>query len=62
MPNHRVKTPSPRKMLHDVAEELREPAESAATYLKKQVRANPEMAALLCLGVGFVLGWRLKPW
>jgi ElaB/YqjD/DUF883 family membrane-anchored ribosome-binding protein len=25
-------------------------------------RENPGYAALICLGVGFVLGWKLKPW
>ncbi|HUQ67891.1 MAG TPA: hypothetical protein VM165_00115 [Planctomycetaceae bacterium] len=25
-------------------------------------REQPEMAALWCLGIGFVLGWKLKPW
>ncbi|MGD9644191.1 MAG: hypothetical protein AB7U73_00665 [Pirellulales bacterium] len=25
-------------------------------------RANPGTAALWCLGIGFVLGWKLKPW
>lgn len=23
---------------------------------------HPERAALWCLGIGFVLGWKLKPW
>jgi hypothetical protein len=26
------------------------------------IRENPESAALWCLGIGFVLGWKLKPW
>lgn len=25
-------------------------------------RENPESVALWCLGIGFVLGWKLKPW
>ena len=25
-------------------------------------REQPEVTALCCLGVGFVLGWKLKPW
>jgi hypothetical protein len=25
-------------------------------------RRSPEKFALCCLAVGFVLGWRLKPW
>ena len=31
-------------------------------YVRKCVRENPEAAALWCLGIGFVLGWKLKPW
>ncbi len=25
-------------------------------------KRRPEMAALVCVGIGFVLGWKLKPW
>jgi hypothetical protein len=25
-------------------------------------REQPEVTALCCLGIGFVLGWKLKPW
>ena len=32
--------------------------ESLRDYAKK----NPESAALWCFGIGFVLGWKLKPW
>jgi hypothetical protein len=31
-------------------------------YLRDYARENPEMAAVWCFGIGFVLGWRLKPW
>ena len=31
-------------------------------YLRTYAREKPEMAALWCLGLGFVLGWKLKPW
>jgi len=31
-------------------------------YLKEYAREKPEMAALWCFGIGFVLGWKLKPW
>lgn len=33
-------------------------AESLRIYAKKR----PEVVAMWCLGVGFVLGWKLKPW
>ena len=25
-------------------------------------RERPEIVALWCFGIGFVLGWKLKPW
>ena len=38
------------------------PATDAIDYLKEYARQNPEAAALWCFGIGFVLGWKLKPW
>ena len=31
-------------------------------YVHDYARERPERFALYCLGVGFILGWRLKPW
>jgi ElaB/YqjD/DUF883 family membrane-anchored ribosome-binding protein len=31
-------------------------------HLTEYARENPTTAALWCFGVGFVLGWKLKPW
>ncbi len=31
-------------------------------YAREYVQQKPETAALICLGVGFILGWKLKPW
>lgn len=31
-------------------------------YTQNYVQQQPEKAALICLGVGFILGWKLKPW
>lgn len=31
-------------------------------YAKEYAREKPEVAALWCLGIGFILGWKLKPW
>jgi hypothetical protein len=31
-------------------------------YLTDYARENPGTAALWCLGIGFVLGWKIKPW
>lgn len=38
------------------------PAEDIMNYLKKYAREKPEAAALWIFGIGFVLGWKLKPW
>ena len=38
------------------------PAQGAMQGLRQYAHENPEAAALWCLGIGFVLGWRLKPW
>ncbi len=31
-------------------------------YLKEYAREKPEVAALWCFGIGFILGWKIKPW
>jgi hypothetical protein len=31
-------------------------------YAKEYAREKPEIAALWCFGIGFILGWKLKPW
>ncbi len=31
-------------------------------HVAEYVRHNPGYTALCCVGVGFVLGWKLKPW
>lgn len=38
------------------------PAPDLIDYLKAYAREKPEVAAMWCFGVGFVLGWKLKPW
>lgn len=41
---------------------VRSPLEDLATYLRDYARQEPEVAACVCLGIGFILGWKLKPW
>jgi hypothetical protein len=36
--------------------------EEVLQSLRSMIHAKPEQAALWCLGIGFVLGWKLKPW
>jgi hypothetical protein len=38
------------------------PVDDALLYVRQCIRENPEAAALWCFGIGFVLGWKLKPW
>jgi hypothetical protein len=38
------------------------PAEDLVSYLRAFAREKPDVAALWCFGIGFVLGWKLKPW
>ena len=42
-------------------EEIR-PVEDLMAYCRAYAREKPEMMALWCLGIGFILGWKLKPW
>jgi hypothetical protein len=43
-------------------EAIHQPANDLLEYLKEYAREKPEVAALTCFAVGFVLGWKLKPW
>ncbi|HXT57390.1 MAG TPA: hypothetical protein VN699_02095 [Pirellulales bacterium] len=40
----------------------REEPRGLGTFLVEFAQENPASAALWCFGIGFVLGWRLKPW
>jgi len=39
-----------------------QPFTDLAEYAKDYAREKPEVVALVCFGVGFMLGWKLKPW
>ncbi len=39
-----------------------QPIQDLMEYAQEYAREKPEMVALMCFGVGFVLGWKLKPW
>lgn len=39
-----------------------DPGRDLMHYLREYARERPEVAALWCFGIGFVLGWKLKPW
>lgn len=39
-----------------------EPLQDILAYLRDYAREKPDVAALWCFGVGFIVGWKLKPW
>jgi hypothetical protein len=39
-----------------------QPSQDLLEYAREYAREKPEVAALWCFGVGFILGWKLKPW
>lgn len=38
------------------------PFDDMLEYLREYARERPEVVALTCFGIGFILGWKLKPW
>jgi hypothetical protein len=38
------------------------PSGDLVDYFRHYARERPEVVALWCLGIGFVLGWKLKTW
>lgn len=54
-----------RRQAEAVAKHIDDPKQltnDAIDYMTSYMRENPGYAALACIGVGFVLGWKLKPW
>ena len=41
---------------------LTQTPKSALAHFEEYGRERPEIVALWCLGIGFVLGWKLKMW
>jgi len=38
------------------------PGEAAMQFFSDYARERPEVVAMWAFGIGFVLGWKLKPW
>lgn len=36
--------------------------DAATQFFREYARERPEVVALWAFGIGFVLGWKLKPW
>ena len=47
---------------HAQAGEKLHPKQDLFEYAQQYAREKPEVVALWCFGIGFVLGWKLKPW
>jgi len=39
-----------------------QPSKDLIEYMKDYAREKPEMAALWCFGIGFIVGWKMKLW
>lgn len=46
---------------HQLCEKLT-PSRDLISYARRYAREKPEVVAICCIGIGFVLGWKLKPW
>jgi hypothetical protein len=53
---------SPTKERTDRRQQQVQPLNDLMEHVREYAREKPEAAALWCLGIGFVLGWKLKPW
>jgi hypothetical protein len=62
MPNSKHTTSTKESATRRPSEDPKELTRDIVDYLTEYARDNPGHAALFCLGVGFVLGWKLKPW
>jgi hypothetical protein len=49
------------RQLPEWEHELR-PLDDLIEYFREYARERPEVVALTCFGIGFILGWKLKPW
>jgi len=42
--------------------QLQNPTEKLMEYFTEYARERPEVVAMWAFGIGFILGWKLKPW
>lgn len=38
------------------------PGRDLLCYLKAYAKDRPEVVAMWCFGIGFILGWKSRPW
>jgi len=51
-----------RQMSQRDEENVMQPFDDLYKYFQDYARERPDVVALWCFGIGFVLGWKLKPW
>jgi len=47
---------------HEFGQDQLSPTEAALQFLRDYSRERPETVAMWAFGIGFILGWKLKPW
>lgn len=45
-----------------LSEQTLQPWDDLVDYVRVYSRERPEVVALTCFCIGFILGWKLKPW
>ena len=53
---------TPRTQHVHVSSDTLRPSSDLIECFRHYARERPEVVALWCFGIGFVLGWKLKPW
>jgi len=64
MPNKTQATENSKNRVADrpAGAQAIQPTADLVEYMQDYARERPEVVALWCFGVGFVLGWKLKFW
>ena len=53
---------APRQQQLTRHDEDLQPFTDLVHYARDYAREKPEVVAMVCFGVGFFVGWKLKPW
>jgi hypothetical protein len=56
-----TQTPKASASRAAIHSEQKRPVDDLVRYCKDYARERPEVCAAWCFGIGFVLGWKLKP-
>ena len=52
----------PSKPIHLAGQDAMSAGDAAIECMKQYAQERPEVVTLWAFGIGFVLGWKLKPW